>query len=175
MRQPRELEHVVLLCLRWGVVTVCSYGLYFVCMLLTGWGHGPYTFSEAVGSWFSVLLLITFYFDESVWGGVLRGILDRNVLLGNLVMLFLPAGFLVYYACTKRFVGRLSGGSAGSLLLAVHLAGSTMAVALDVIPKWRGGVLQLDLVLGAAGILAAGAFVGAELCFPTVERSRKGK
>ena len=156
--------------LRCAYLIFGTHILYGLGLWSTGWGHGPYTFLEAIGSWFSVLLRLVF--TNVHWGAYLNDA-DAMLLMNIGMWPGAPVGFLAYYVGMKWFASRYYGPKAYQLQLLLHLAGSILAAGWGTLSRLGGGAIITHLAFGIAGIVAAGLFVEGDILLQRLEYEKQ--
>lgn len=144
-----------------------AFGLYILGLLSTAAGHGPYTFLQATGSWFSVLVSVGFFLDDRLFKGATWSACPNETIM------IPPIGFLVCYWCTKRIARRLRRSAELKLVLLLHLVGSIVAILSGVLLTYRTNASQADVLFAAVGLAVAGAFVGIDVGLQHWESKRR--
>ena len=151
--------------LRRAYLILGTFTLYGLGLWSTGWGHGPYTFLEAIGSWITILLRLVF--TSVHWGEYSNN--EDAMLLMNIGIAVAPVGFLAYYVGMKWSINKYYSRSAYRLQLVLHIAGSILAAAWGTLSRLGSGAVTTHLAFGIAGIVAAGLFVEGDILLQRLE------
>jgi hypothetical protein len=135
--------------------------LLALCGALSGAaGHAPLTMLEAIGSWYSVFLVVVHLVDSFLFGGWLwENTIGSGGGIGHVVgNAAVPIGFIILYPLFREFASKRLGSRERFTIL--YLVGSVLAVFVSAIYVDKGfNNLPLVFILGGIGIVLGAIFV----------------